>query len=101
MTSHACVTKVTELFPQCRDSNAEVTRCCNFPPVSECAEEDKMSCQELDALQKRQTDLRAALVSTELPERKRLILQDDERSIRMAIADHKSFGHGGRACPCK
>jgi hypothetical protein len=60
-----------------------------------------MLCLELDSLEKRRTDLRTAQSNAELTERKRLILQDDERSITMAIADHKSFGHGGRPCPCK
>ena len=60
-----------------------------------------MQCPELDRLEKRRTDVRIAQSNAELPERKRMILQDDERSITMAIADHKSFGHGGRPCPCK
>jgi uncharacterized membrane protein len=64
-------------------------------------EEIKMPCPELERLEKRQIEVRAAQRDVELPERKRLILQDDERSIIMAIADHKSFGHGGRPCPCK
>jgi len=60
-----------------------------------------MPCPELERLEKRQMELRAAQGNVELPERKRLILQDDERSIIMAIVDHKSFGHGGRPCPSK
>jgi len=60
-----------------------------------------MPCTELERLEKREVEVRAARGDMELPERKRLILQDDERSIHMAIADHKCFGHGGRPCPCK
>lgn len=60
-----------------------------------------MPCTELEKLEKRQLEVRAAQGNVELPERQRFILQDDERSIKMAIADHKSFGHGGRPCPCK
>jgi hypothetical protein len=60
-----------------------------------------MPCPELEIMEKRKVELRAAQGNLELPERKRLILQDDERSIIMAIADHKSFGHGGRPCPSK
>ena len=60
-----------------------------------------MLCPELERLEKRQIELRAAQGNVELSERKRIILQDDERSIIMAIADHKSFGHGGRPCTCK
>ncbi len=63
--------------------------------------EVEMPCTELEKLQKRQVEVRAAQGNTELPERNRYILQDEERSIKMAIADHKSFGHGGRPCPCK
>ena len=43
-----------------------------------------MLCPELERLEKRQIDLRAAQGNVELPERKRIILQDDERSIIMA-----------------
>jgi hypothetical protein len=60
-----------------------------------------MLCTELEKLEKRQDEVRAAQGNAELPERNRFILQDDERSIKMAIADHKIFGHGGRPCPCK
>jgi hypothetical protein len=63
--------------------------------------EVEMPCTELEKLEKRQLEVRAAQGNVELPERQRFILQDDERSIKMAIADHKSFGHGGRPCPCK
>ena len=60
-----------------------------------------MPCTELEKLEKRQIEVRAAQGNVEPPERQRFILQDDERSIKMAIADHKSFGHGGRPCPSK
>jgi hypothetical protein len=60
-----------------------------------------MTCPELERLEKRKIEVRAMQGNLELPERKRIILQDDERSIIMTIADHKSFGHGGRPCPCK
>lgn len=60
-----------------------------------------MPCTELEKLEKRQVEVRAAQGNVELPERQRYILQDDERSIKMGIADHKSFGHGGRPCPSK
>ena len=63
--------------------------------------EAEMPCTELEKMEKRQVEVRAAQENVELPERNRYILQDDERSIKMAIADHKSFGHGGRPCPCK
>ena len=63
--------------------------------------EVEMPCTELEKLEKRQVELRTAQGDAELPERKKLILRDDERSNHMAIADHKSFGHGGRPCPCK
>ncbi len=60
-----------------------------------------MPCPELESLEKRRMEVRAAQANLELPERKRIILQDDERSIIMTIADHKSFGHGGRPRPSK
>ena len=60
-----------------------------------------MLCAELERLENRRIDVRTAQNNAELTERKRMILLDDERSITMAIADHKSFGHGGRPCPCK
>jgi len=60
-----------------------------------------MPCQELERLEKRKVEVHAEQGNVEIPERKRLILQDDERSIHMAIANHKSFGYGGRPCPCK
>jgi hypothetical protein len=84
---------VTELLPGIRDPIKESAR--------KITEEVKMPCPELETLEKRQIELRAAQGNAELPERKRLILEDDERSIVMAIADHKSFGHGGRPCPRK
>ena len=73
----------------------------SFPLAQNLAKGVEMPCQELELLEKRKIELRAAQGNLELPERKRLILQDDERSINMAIADHKSFGHGGRPCPSK
>jgi hypothetical protein len=73
----------------------------NFRLARNFAKEVKMPCPELEILEKRKIELRAAQGNLELPERKRLILQDDERSIVMAIADHKCFGHGGRPCPSK
>ena len=60
-----------------------------------------MLCPELERLENRQIEVRTAQRNVELTERKRSILLDEERSINMAIADHKSFGHGGRRCPCK
>lgn len=60
-----------------------------------------MPCTELEKLEQRKLEVRAAQGNADLPERNRFILQDEERSIKMAIADHKSFGHGGRPCPCK
>lgn len=60
-----------------------------------------MLCPELERLEKRQIEVRTVQSNLELSERKRSILLDEERSINMAIADHKSFGHGGRRCPCK
>jgi hypothetical protein len=60
-----------------------------------------MLCAELERLEKRQIEVRTVQRNAELTERKRSILLDEERSINMAIADHKSFGHGGRPCPYK
>jgi hypothetical protein len=60
-----------------------------------------MLCPELERLEKRQIEVRTAQRNAELTERKRIILVDEERSIIMAIADHKSFGHGGKRCPSK
>ena len=60
-----------------------------------------MLCAELERLEKRQIEVRTVQRNVELTERKRSILLDEELSIHMAIADHKSFGHGGRPCPCK
>jgi hypothetical protein len=60
-----------------------------------------MLCPELERLEKRQVEVRTGQGKAELTERKRIILLDEERSITMAIADHKSFGHGGRPCPCR
>ncbi len=60
-----------------------------------------MLCPELERLEKRQIEVRTVQSNVGLSERKRSILLDEERSINMAIADHKSFGHGGRRCPCK
>jgi hypothetical protein len=60
-----------------------------------------MLCPELERLEERQIEVRNAQRNAELMERKRIILVDEERSITMAIADHKSFGHGGKPCPCK
>jgi hypothetical protein len=87
-------------------TNGEISRstevlCANFRLAHDLAEEATMLCPELERLEKRQIEVRTAQGNVELPERKRIILQDDERSIIMAIADHKSFGHGGRPCPCK
>jgi hypothetical protein len=60
-----------------------------------------MLCPELKKLENRQIEVRTAQRNAELTERKRIILVDEERSIIMAIADHKSFGHGGKRCPSK
>lgn len=60
-----------------------------------------MLCPELERLEKKQVEVRTRQTSVELSDRKRSILLDEERSISMAIVDHKSFGHGGRPCPCK
>jgi hypothetical protein len=60
-----------------------------------------MLCPELERLEKRQVEVRTRQREADLTERKRIILLDEERSITMAIADHKNLGHGGRACPCK
>jgi len=60
-----------------------------------------MLCPELERLEKRQIEVRTAQRNAELTERRRIILVDEERSITMGIADHKSFGHGGKPCPGK
>jgi hypothetical protein len=60
-----------------------------------------MLCAELERLEKRQIEVRTVQGNAELTERKRSILLDEERSINMAIADHKRLGHGGRPCPHK
>ncbi len=58
-----------------------------------------MLCPELERLEKRQIDVRAAQRNPDVTEAQRKILEDKERSIIMDIADHRSFGHNGQPCP--
>jgi hypothetical protein len=57
-----------------------------------------MRCPELERLEKRQTEVRTKQRRAELTETQMRILEDEERSIVMEIADHKSFGHDGQPC---
>ena len=57
-----------------------------------------MRCPELERLEKKQIEIRAAQRNPQVSEAQRRILEGKERSIIMDIADHKSFGHDGQPC---